>query len=137
MHFATIKQKEYNKIEIEIKMVQKDFNREFSKQVKRFSKPVNINNENSNVLHFTKIRYFQEQNAIVVDYIPPKNHGSMNKEIKTKINYLGVVKTDPNAYAKQHADSIIESDKLPDYIKKIPTPAGIELVRLNSLFIFY
>ena len=49
-------------------------------------------------------------------------------KVAIKVNYLGVVRADPVSYMKQYGDSLIESDALPEYVKQIPTPPGIELV---------
>lgn len=111
--------------------VRKAFKKEFLiKNINNvISKPLNINKENSNVLRLKETKYFQNQDEIIVDYIPHMRQRD-KLEIKTKINYIGVVRVDPNVYAKLYADSIIESEKLPDYVKKIPNPPGIELVRI-------
>jgi hypothetical protein len=102
----------------------KNLKKEYLKHFKNASKPKNINNENSNVLHLSAIRSL------------PLN--GFSSGVNTKISYLGVVRADPNVYARRYGDSLVESDKLPDCVRQIPTPPGLELVSiLNSRFVIY
>jgi hypothetical protein len=114
---------------MKIKMVvrvRKVFKKEFL--IKNIiSKPLNINKESSNVLRIhNSTKYFENQDEIIVDYIPHLHQ--TEKTVKTKINYIGVVRMDPDVYSKQYGDCLVESEKLPEFVKKIPNPNGIELV---------
>ena len=107
--------------------VRKGFKKEFLKNI-IISKPLNINKESSNVLRIhKKTQCFENQDEIIVDYIPHLQQ-TEKTAVKTKINYIGVVRMDPDVYMRQYADCLIESERLPDYVKKIPNPPGIELV---------
>jgi len=44
-----------------------------------------------------------------------------------KVTYLGEMKMDPDEYVQMYGRSLVKSEDLPEYIKKLKTPKGIEL----------
>lgn len=76
--------------------------------------------------------YYGSIKNLIIEWEPPK------VEVKKKLTYLGVVKMDPYAYIKEHGGTLIESQNLPESVKEIPTPPGIELVStLPTYFIAF
>jgi hypothetical protein len=109
---AVTKRKLYD---LKSEYIQRGFNQyQYQQQKQIYS--VQSNKENKENVSSSNIKRKYEE--------PP------NPTVKRKITYLGVVNTDPNEYVRKYGNTLVKSEQLPTYVKKIPNPPGIELVSL-------
>ncbi|CAF1010698.1 unnamed protein product [Brachionus calyciflorus] len=58
---------------------------------------------------------------VIVQWEAPKV--TIHKQFK----FLGIVRANPAEYIERYGDSITQSDDLPDFVKKLPSPNGVTL----------